>query len=235
MKILSLISFLLIGISSIVAAQSNQYVGVKAGESLSSSISFTERYQYPKFTQGNIVYASNKASGARFNYNLFLSEMHFITAKGDTLALDNDPTIQLVVVGPDSFYYEYPKTYWQLISTNSSGKLLTKRTMILIDREKEGGYKQSTGSSSIRTTTAYSNSNGSLARLEAQSDMLFSKKSEYRLLDNNGKFYSASQSGLLSLFSKNKAVVKQYIKENHINFNEEADLKKALDFCANLL
>ncbi len=234
MKFISLLALLSIGVSAIATAQNNQYVRVKAGESLTNSITFNERYQYPKFTQGKLVYASNRPSAARFNYNFFLSEMHFITAKGDTLALDADPTIQLVVVGPDSFYYEYPKAYWQLVSTYSSGKLLIKRTMVLIDREKEGGYKQSSGSSSIRTTTAYSSSNGSLARLEAQTDMLFSKRSDYRLLDNNGKFYPASQSAFLSIFSKNKQIVKQYLKENHINFNEETDLKKTLEFCANL-
>ena len=234
MKFISLIASLLIGLNYVAAGQNNQYVRVKAGENLTNSITFTERYQYPKFTQGKLVYASNKASTARFNYNLFLSEMHFITAKGDTLALENDPTVQLVIIEPDSFYYEYPKSYWQLVSTYNSAKLLIKRTMILIDKEKQGGYNQSTGSSSIRTTTAYSNSNGSLARLEAQSDMLFSKKSDYKLLDNNGKFYPASQSSFLSLFPKNKQLIKQYIKENHINFNQEDDLKKTLEFSANL-
>ncbi|GAB4034176.1 hypothetical protein GCM10028809_38620 [Spirosoma gilvum] len=224
----------MIGVQSIVAAQNNQYIRVKAGENLTNSLSVNERYQYPEFTMGKLVYASNKSSTARFNYNLFLNEMHFINAAGDTLALENDPTVQLVVIGPDSFYYEYPKTYWQLVSTYRSAKLLIKHTMVLIDREKEGGYKQSTGASAIRTTTTYSGVNGSLARLDAHSDMLFSKKAEFKLRDNNGKFHPASQAGFLHLFAKNKPVVKQYLKENSINFNEETDLKNNLAFCANL-
>ena len=226
--------FLLIGIHSIVAAQSNQYIRVKAGENLTNSISFNERYQYPAFIWGRLVDASNKSSAARFNYHIFLSEMHFINSTGDTLALEKDPTLQLVVIGPDSFYYEYPKTYWQLVSTYHSAKLLIKRTMVLIDREKEGGYKQSMGASAIRTTSTYSGTNGSLARLETHSDMLFSKKAEFKLLDNNGKFHPASQAGFLHLFAKNKQVVKQYLKENSIKFNQETDLKTSLAFCANL-
>jgi len=234
MKFLSLICFLLIGMQSMVAAQSNQYIRVKAGENLTNSLSFNDRYQYPAFTMGKLVYTSNKSSAARFNYNLFLNEMHFINATGDTLALENDPTVQLVIIGPDSFYYEYPKTYWQLASAYRSAQLLIKRTMVLIDREKEGGYKQSTGASAIRTTTTYSGVNGSLARLDTHSDMLFSKKEEFRLRDSNGKFHPASQAGFLHLFAKNKQAVKQYLKENSINFNRETDLKTSLAFCTDL-
>ncbi|ADB36965.1 hypothetical protein [Spirosoma linguale] len=234
MKLLSFACFLLIGIHSIVTAQSNQYIRVKAGENPTNSVSFNERYQYPVFTQGRLVHASNKSSSARFNYNLFLGEMHFISPTGDTLALQNDPTVQLVVIGPDSFYYEYPKSYWQLVATYGSARLLIKRTMVLIDREKEGGYKQSTGASAIRTTTTYFGSNGSLARLDVHSDMLFSQKAEFKLRDSNGKFHPANQSGFLNLFAKNKQVVKQYLKENSINFNQEIDLKNSLAFCASL-
>ena len=234
MKLISFACFLLIGIHSIVAAQSNQYVRVKAGENLTNSVSFNERYQYPQFTMGRLVYASNKSSAARFNFNLFLDEMHFINSTSDTLALQNDPTVQLVVIGPDSFYYEYPKSYWQLMSTYGSAKLLIKRTMVLIDREKEGGYKQSTGASAIRTTTTYSGTNGSLARLDAHSDMLFSKKAEFRLRDTNGQFHLANQAGFLNLFAKNKQAIKQYLKENAVNFHQEADLKNILAFCATL-
>ncbi|WP_018621190.1 hypothetical protein [Spirosoma luteum] len=234
MKLLSFVCFLFIGIQAIVAAQSNQYVRVKAGENLTNSVLFSDRYQYPAFTIGQLVYVSNKSSVARFNYNLFLDEMHFINATGDTLALQNDPTVKLVAIGPDSFYYEYPKTYWLLVSTYGSAKLLIKRTMVLIDREKEGGYKQSTGASAIRTTTTYSGTNGSLARLDAHGDMLFSKKTEFKLQDNNGKFHPANQAGFLNLFAKNKQVVKQYLKENSINFNQETDLKNSLAFCATL-
>ncbi|QIP16517.1 hypothetical protein G8759_29655 [Spirosoma aureum] len=235
MKLLSFARFLLIGIHAIVAAQSNPYVRVKAGENLTNSVSFNKRYQYPEFTLGRLVYASSKSSAARFNYNLFLGEMHFIiNSTGDTLALQNDPTVQLVVIGPDSFYYEYPKSYWQLVSTYGSAALLIKRTMVLIDREKEGGYNQSTGASAIRTTTTFSGTNGSLARLDAHSDMLFTKKAEFKIRDNNGKFHMATQSGFLNLFAKHKQAVKQYLKENSINFNQEADLKKCLGFCATL-
>lgn len=234
MKLISLARFLLIGIHSIVAAQSNQYIRVKAGENPTNSVSFNERYQYPEFTTGRLVHASSKLSTARFNYNLFLGEMHFISPTGDTLALQNDPTVQLVVIGTDSFYYEYPKSYWQLVASYGSAKLLIKRTMVLIDREKEGGYKQSTGASAIRTTTTYFGANGSLARLDAHSDMLFSKRAEFKLRDNNGKFHPANQAGFLNLFTRNKQVVKQYLKENSVNFNLETDLKNSLAFCATL-
>ncbi|AKD57142.1 hypothetical protein [Spirosoma radiotolerans] len=234
MKVVAFVGFLLMGVYSEVAAQSNQYIRIKAGENLTGSLSFTDRYQYPQFTMGKLVYAANKSAAARFNYHLFLNEMQFINATGDTLALENDPTLQLVVIGPDSFYYEYPKTYWQLVGTYGSAQLLTKRTMVLIDREKEGGYQQSMGASSIRTTTTYSASNGPIARLDTHSDMVFSKKAAFRLRDTNGQFHPASQVGFLHLFAKNKGIVKQYLKEHSIKFNQENDLRTSLSFCKTL-
>lgn len=177
---------------------------------------------------------NNSVSTAKFNYNRLLGEMHFIDPKGDTLALANDPTIQAVTIGPDLFYYEYPKSYWLLLTDYDSGKLMVKRSVVLIDREKEGGYGQSTGTSSVKNTTTLSSGNSSLARLSNRADLLFSKKDEYKLMDKNNKFYNANQGGFLSLFSKNKQVIKQYLKENNIDFRQEADLKKALDYCSHL-
>lgn len=215
-------------------AQDTQHIRVKAGANLTNVLSFAERYQYPEFQSGKLLFTNNSSSMARFNYNRLLGEMHFIDAKGDTLALTSDPTIQAVVIGKDLFYYEYPKQYWMLVTDYESGKLMVKQNIVLIDREKQGGYNQSTGASSIRNTTSYSSSNGSLARLNSQADMLFAKKDEYKLMDKNKKFYSANQAGFLSLYSKNKQPIKQYLKENNIDFRQESDLKKLLEFCTTL-
>lgn len=215
-------------------AQDTPYLRVKGGVNPDKAVSANERYQYPKFLPGKLIFTNNSASTAQFNYNTLLGEMHFIDAKGDTLALANDPDIQLVTIGQDVFYYEYPKTYWLLLTDYNLGKLMVKRTMVLIDKEKQGGYNQSTGASSIRTTTSYATNNGSMARLNSQADLLFLKKDEYKLMDKNRKFFSANQSGILGLFLKNKAVIKQYLKETPIDFRQEADLKKVLEFCATL-
>ena len=234
MKFIALTLSIWFTMCSYSTAQDAQPIRVKAGANPTNAISFAERYQYPEFQSGKLIYTNGSASTARFNYNRLLGEMHFIDVKGDTLALSGDPAIQAVSLGQNLFYYEYPKQYWMLVTDYDSGKLMIKQNIILIDREKQGGYNQSTGASSIRNTTSYATSNGSLAKLNSQADMLFAKKDEYKLMDKNKKFYAANQSGILSLYSKNKQAVKQYLKENTIDFRQEADLKKVLEFCATL-
>jgi hypothetical protein len=234
MKSILIMVIIWISIDSNSAAQTNQYLRVKAGDNPTKTIPLREQYHYPEFIQGKLLFTNNSSSTARFNYNLLLGEMHFIDTKGDTLALASDPTIKLVSIGQDLFYYEYPKTYWMIRSDYGSGKLVVKRTIALIDKEKQGGYGQSTGTSSIRNTTTFSGSNGSLAKLNAQADLVFLRKEDYKLMDKNKAFYPATQSGFLRLFSKNKPIIKRYLQENHIDFRREEDLKRVLDFCTNI-
>lgn len=220
-----------ISLDSNSAAQDNQYLRIKAGD---KGIPVKDQYVYPEFLPGKILLTNGGSLTAKLNYNLVLSEMHFVHSKGDTLALEDNPTIWAVAVGQDAFYYEYPKQYWMLLTDYDTGKLMIRRAMILIDREKEGGYGQSTGTSSIRNTTSLSSGNSSVARLNNHADLLFSRKNEYRLMDKNYRFYQANQSGFLTLFSKNKSVIKEYVRENKINFTQEEDLKKLLQFCTQL-
>jgi hypothetical protein len=222
-----------IGPSSL-RAQGNQYLRVKAGDNPSKVLSANAKYRYPAFLPGSLIFTNNSTSTAKFNYNMLLSEMHFIDPKGDTLAIANDPTIQAVRIEKDVYYYEFPKTYWVLLYDYGTAKLMGKQSLALIDSEKEGGYGQSTGSSSITNKTTFSSSNSSIAKLNNQADMLFSKKTAFRLMDNNRKFYTTNQGGFLSLFSKNKQIIKQYLREKPLDFGQEEDLKKLLDYCASL-
>ncbi|AUD03873.1 hypothetical protein [Spirosoma pollinicola] len=231
MKLYALILIICTGIFDRSLAQESQYYRLKGGSDPNKAMPVAKRYQYPAFARGKLHFKNGSFSEAVFNYNLLLGEMHFVSPKGDTLALSEDPTIELVSIGQDVFYYEYPKTFWRLLGSYSSVKLVSKQRLALIDTEKQGGYGQSSGTSSIRNTTMLSNSNGSLAKLNAQSDLVLSKRVDYGIMDQNNRFYVPKQGSILGLFPLKKQAIKTYLKENAINFNEEADLQKLLAFC----
>ncbi len=215
-------------------AQDVEIVRVKAGEDPAKAIPFTERYRYGEFRQGELVFMNSSSSMAKFNYNILLGEMQFIDQKGDTLSLTDDYAIQLVAIGPDRFYYEHPKTYVELVADYPSVKLAAKRALTILESEKKGGYGQSTGISSIKNYGSYSNNNGSLQKLDSKADMLFSKKIAFFLIDQNKRFWKANRASILEVFAKHSKQIKQYRKVEAVNFDQEADLKKLLQFCSDL-
>ncbi|GAB2537218.1 hypothetical protein [Spirosoma aerophilum] len=215
-------------------AQDNPYYRLKSGTDLAKSLPAKERYQYPAFLPGKLYFKNGSFSQGVFNYSRLLGEMHFIDGRGDTLALTKDPAIQFVSLGQDTFYFDFPKTFWRIIIEFPTVKLVSKELLVVIDTEKQGGYEQSTGTSAIRNTSYVNNGNGSLARLNVQSDILLAKKEAFSILDQNNRFYVPKQSVFLNLFPEKKLEIKKYIQENSINFNVLPDLQKLLSFCSEM-
>jgi hypothetical protein len=215
-------------------AQEATIVRVKAGEDPQKVIPFTEKYRFSEFRQGTLSFINGTTSVARFNYNVLLEEMQFIDQKGDTLSLTDDYRLQQVAIGQEIFYYSYPKVYLEVIATYPSIRLAAKRSLTLLESEKKGGYGQSTGVSSIKSYNSYATTNGSLQKFDSKADMLFSKKVAYFFIDQNKRLQKANRAGILAVFAKHRKQITQFLKEAAINFNQEADLKKLLEFCSGL-
>src|SRR6476620_2051112 len=138
-----------LAISCHLMAQEAEIVRAKAGEDPAKVIPLAERYRYGEFRQGKLSFANGSSSVAKFNYNILLGEMQFIDQKGDTLSLTDDYSIQVVAIGQELFYYDYPKNYLEMIADYSIVKLAAKKTLTLLESEKKAGYGQSTGASSV--------------------------------------------------------------------------------------
>ena len=83
-------------------AQSTETITVKTGTSISESVPVADLYQYSQFVNGMVYFRNGTRSGAKLNYNRFLDEMQFLNTNGDTLTLDNEETIKLIVAKNDS-------------------------------------------------------------------------------------------------------------------------------------
>ncbi len=123
-------------------AQNRETITVKTGTSISKGVPDSVLYQYPRFTNGKVQFRNGSSTEARLNYNKFLDEMQFLTANDDTLAIADEETIKLILLGKDSFYYD--KGYFLLISNNGSLKLATKQGFKILDKQKTSAYDMST-------------------------------------------------------------------------------------------
>ena len=223
-----------LGASSLVQAQSTRTVRVKDGEEVTKAISNPQKYLYPEFQKGRVVYLNGNFSAAMFNYNLLLSEVQFINPKGDTLSLAAEAFLQAVEIGEKLLQYHQKIGYLEVVGDFAPLKLGTSQKFILAGTEKVGAYNQSTGASAIRNTTAVVGSNSQMYRLQPKGDMLFSKEVAYFLIDQNNQPHRADKAGFLRVFPLHKKAITGYLKENSLNLNQEEDLRKLLQYCLTL-
>ncbi|RIV17387.1 hypothetical protein DYU11_32375 [Fibrisoma montanum] len=229
-----LFTLLLGGLTTAAFAQSD-VLRLKSGSAGEKSIPFADRYRYDQFRDGKILYQTGASANARFNYNIVLGEMQFIDQRGDTLAVASEPVVRMVGVGPDVFWFDRSLGYLEVIEDDNPVKLALKQGLKTVRSEKRGGYGQSSGTSAITNYQFYSSGNTSVRALDAKGDLLLIKDKTYYLIDQNGRAVPVNKASILNVFRKQREAVKTYLESEPIDFKQEADLKKLLKYCSNLL
>jgi len=176
---------------------------------------------------GSVYYKDNTASAARFNLNLVNGEMQFINPLEDTMTVADERTIQYIVIKTDTFYYD--KVYVDLIHGNATAKLGKVVAIVPGDIQKVGGYGQASSSSAINTYSYFS-SGGQIARLNQDKVIKLHKRTIYFIGDNFDHFLPVNKKNIYSMFTKQEPAIDNFIKENKIALDKEADLVKLIDF-----
>ena len=215
-------------------AQVPDVIRIKGGEGDEKAVPFASRYRYDQFREGKVLYLNGTTGEARLNYNIVLSEMQFIDARGDTMALANESLLRMVTVGDHVFFYDPLKGYLEVVDNYPDVKLAVRQGLKVAKREKEGGYGQSTGSSAVTSYQFYSSGTTSVNKLGSKGDLVLIKDRTYFLVDQNNRVQPATKSGVLKIFSKNRAQVTAYLTRESVNFRLENVLKKLLRYCSDL-
>lgn len=225
---LIVIVFVLGGVD--VLGQSREVIRVR-DNGTSSSLPARYKYQFEQFGKGTVHYWNGKAATARLNYNLLLREMQFLSPTGDTLTLDQEQTIRKVEVNDAVFVYDPKAGFLKIMGEYGSTRLALSQSLQVAGVDKQGGYGQSSGVSSIKTYSSISNSNSSISPLEIKGDVVYSHKQTFFLVDQNNLVYPVSRRTILKIYSKHKSAVETYLHEQTIRFNEPEDLQRLLEFC----
>lgn len=226
-------------------AQTPSVIRVKGGAGGEKSVPVADRYRYDQFYAGKVLFQNGTSAVARFNYNVLLGEMQFIDSRGDTLALANEPIVRMVGVDnpgtsaqpsrQDVFWYDPKAGYLEIITDYDVAKLAVKQGLKTVKKERRGGYEQSSGASAITTYQFYSGGNTSISKLDSKGDLLLIKDKTYFIIDQNNRFYPATKASVLKLFGKHREQVTTYLTTETIDFNQEKDLQKLLNYCSELM
>jgi hypothetical protein len=205
--------------STVLFAQDDELIRVKAGTKVSDYFPPGEKYRFQDFTGGMLVLKNGLASPARFNYNFLSGEMDFLKS-GDTLSIINKKDISYIAIAQDTFYYK--DGYIELIA-GGPVKVGKTRYVRLKDIERKGALGMTDRNSSIDTYSSVP-SPGNLFELIPNEDWVLEKKTDYYLSAAINDFVFFTKNNVMKLFPQKKKAIMEYLKSNKVNFRSQDDL-----------
>jgi len=185
-----------------------------------------ENYLFEKFVVGNI-YKKNTITPATLNYNLFTSNM--VVKDGSKLkTLEKINEIDYIAVGNEKF---------MPLDDYSFGKVIIDGGLTLLLKYSGNVVKTDNSVKNISKTALnklLNSENPIPVGITIEKDSVFYFCKERK----SNKFYfpgtnieKATHAGIIKLFTKNKAEIEEYIKENNIDFSSVRSLIKLTNFC----
>jgi hypothetical protein len=211
-------------------SKAQNIITVKAGTRVIDYFPAAERYRYPEFISGMVIFKDNTSIAARLNYNILTGEVQFIQ-KNDTLAITNTKAIDNVRILADTFYYD--NGYLEVVAGRDPSIMAIKQYIKLVDVKKEGAL--GTRNSTTNSQTVDYIFNGTMFNLICQEDLVLSKKTDYYLGNKSSGFFYYTKKNVLKLFPQKKSAIENFIKHNDVNFRNKVDLLQLTEFLQGMM
>lgn len=215
-------------------SQGSERFRVGSDEEIEKAIPAHERYRFEHFRQGEVHFQNGTQANARLNYNLLLEEVQFIDITGDTMSLADEHLIKQIRLGGNTFYYDEKSGFVEVIADYTPVKLTIHQKFTTVNAEKMGAYGQSSAVSSIKNYNSIATTNGQRQNLTLKGDVVLAIESTFYLVDQNNRIYKANKSAFRKIFPEQKQAIQEYVKQEAIDFNDEEDLKKLLQYSSEL-
>jgi len=230
MKLFSTIALILLaGPAALQAQQTAIVYKVKPGERVDAALQKANAlYQYPQFQEAQVTLKNRSSGTVLMNYNRLLGDMQFINGKGDTLALDKGNDVAAISIGKDTFFYA--EGYLKLLD-DPRVRIEKKKVLRIAYRERIGG-KGEVSQGSTMYTSMYSSYG--VKDLVASEALTFSDLTTYYIGDRYNNFKPLNRKNLRNYYSKQVKQIDAYLKENPVNFFDEADVQRLVLFLKTL-
>ena len=215
MKPLFLLSFIFL-LSKHSPGQDTVFIvdaGIKVNDLLPSNV----LYQYTEFLNGKVFYRNGIVFDGKLNYNRLMDEMQFISEKGDTLALRNEPTIRFVFIDKDTFYWD--RGFVMSVKNSGTLKLAAKQGFKIVDiKSKAAAYDMMSSTSSVSSLSSFNDGTVSY-ELAVKGKMQLSETTKYYFGNKYGHFVLANKKNLLDLFQACAVQINRFVRKNKIDFS----------------
>ena len=222
---------ILLLLSSIHNFAQTEIKAVKADENLDQVFTTKDLYRYPMYQMGQVHFRDGSIADAKLNYHKFFNQVMFIDQTGDSLALGNPETIRVIVIGKDSFYYN-KELFIEQVANYKSALVGRRQLLKEIDEKKTGAYGSSYTNNSTTTNKNYYTVDGR-PRLNVGESTLFSQTTEYYISYKKNDFVPLTKKNIEKLYPSRSKEIRDFIKENNIDFSKEESLRKLMQFLEN--
>jgi hypothetical protein len=212
-----------------LSAQKNDLITIKAGTKVLDYFPLTERYRYPGFIQGMILFKNGTFSESKLNYNYLMNEMEFIRSR-DTLAFKSKKDIEYIVVAQDTFFYD--KGYIEVIS-GGRVRVGLKQYIVLKDVVRKNAFGVANRGASVDTYDGMPAGNN-FYDLIPNEDIILQKTQEYYLGTPSSGFVQFRKKTVLQFFPQKADEIQSYLKANKVNFSSREDLLRLADYLGGL-
>ena len=223
--------YLLVHISGWAMSQA-ELVTTSSNDNLTNSMSSSKQYLLPDFANGTVYYKNTQTGSAKMNYNIVLGEMQFMTSDQKVMSLDNVSEVKEVIIGDRKFYPVSGEEFAEVLDYGNVQLLVNKKYEFSPHGKKTayGGY------SSTSSITNYGNIESGSRSLALSTDELLLAKIgvSYYLVLNNKRTAIKTLQAVYKQFSKNKAEVEKFVKENNIKITDEDGMKSLVKYCSTL-
>jgi hypothetical protein len=197
---------------------------------LNSFIPDEHKYDTDTFTDGYLVFASGKKSGVyKVKYNHFLRIMLFIDRKGDTLMFEESPMMKYVVTEKKVFFHHISNGFYEVLAGQNSPVVLGSQCNYVVSQRE--AVTSSAHRDLVSTPEHFSILYVSHDPSMPKEEILFTKKKELALIDQQDRIYKPNKIGFIKAFPRKEDEIKKFIRTESVKFNREDDLKKLLNYC----
>jgi len=177
-------------------------------------------YLFDDFKEGVILYKDSKWLKQKLNLNILSGKIE-IAADSAILEIYRGELVKMVSLS-GRFYYIRNNQFCEVIFDDKKVQLVKEYNLDLVDSkysfDPEG---------MVSKTGSYSYSN----HFTSRKVVLCSFRTKYKyLVYFNGAFYPANKRGMKRIFSSYRRYLKRYLKYSDIDWEDENDLKKLIEY-----
>ncbi|NLA15739.1 MAG: hypothetical protein GX877_04285 [Bacteroidales bacterium] len=186
-------------------------------------------YMYPEFQKGTVLFLDRSSAEASMNIYLPGSELHFIDASNDTLAVKNQDAARLLSLGADT-YLRHDKIWVRILATGNEAAFCLRSVVNVHTDQRIGAYGTPDATSAISNVNMmYGVEGGTTVRLKSLRKIPYSI-THYALLYDGQKLYNATKRNFRRLFPNRRADIDKYISENKLNLSRAKDALQLYNF-----
>jgi hypothetical protein len=219
MKKIVVLIYSILFLSVCLSAQKNELITVKAGTKVLDYFPVKDRFRFPEFIEGKVLFKNGVVNTAMLNYDYLTGEIEFIQSR-DTLSIIRKKELRMVLVAQDTFFFD--NGYIELISGGKINMGL-KQYVKIKDVLKKGAYGTTARGVSIESYNSME-SGGKFYELIPNEDIVLENTHEYYLSIPSSGFVTFRKKNVLQLFPQKVNEIQKYLKFNKVNFDSKDDL-----------